>query len=117
MSHKLLRPCQHPGCCALVTGRYCAEHQRDTRSAESQSWHGWYSRRIWTERLRAEQLMLHPWCAACAARGIRRRATDVDHIVPHDGDWQRFCDPANLQSLCHQCHSRKTMAESRAKAR
>ena len=41
----------------------------------------------------------------------------VTIIEPHNGDWQRFTDPSNLQSLCHGCHSAKTMAESRAKGK
>ena len=53
---------------------------------------------------------------ALARRGLRVYATDVDHVEPHDGDWSKFIDPTNLQSLCHSCHSAKTIAESRAKA-
>ena len=47
----------------------------------------------------------------CARRGLRVRATDVDHIVDHKGDWGKFTDRSNLESLCHPCHSRKTMRE------
>ena len=43
--------------------------------------------------------------------GRRVRATDVDHIRDHRGDWALFTDRSNLQSLCHSCHSRKTMRE------
>jgi 5-methylcytosine-specific restriction protein A len=46
---------------------------------------------------------------------MRVRATDVDHIEPHKGSWERFTDRDNLQSLCHSCHSRKTLAEMRQK--
>lgn len=37
--------------------------------------------------------------------------TDVDHIVPHRGDPELLYDEANLQSLCHECHSKKTARE------
>lgn len=44
--------------------------------------------------------------------------TDVDHIIPVDGpDDPRFWDPENHQSLCHACHSAKTMAEQNERRR
>ena len=77
----------------------------------SAQWHGWYSLPVWTGDLRPNQLMREPWCRECARRGIRTRATVVDHIVPHRGDWAKFIDPANHQSLCKICHDRKTARE------
>lgn len=100
----------------LVPGGYCAEHlplhrpQRQ-RSADSAAWHRLYSLPIWTQDLRPGQILREPYCRDCARHGLRVRATDVDHIRPHCGDWALFTDRANLQSLCHSCHSRKTMAE------
>ena len=70
-----------------------------------------YSTNAWKD-LRTAQLLREPFCRACAQRGIRTPATDVDHIQDHKGDWARFTDPDNLQSLCHRCHSRKTAAEN-----
>ena len=69
-----------------------------------------YGTETWGE-LRTEQLLKEPFCRACAARGLRVRATDVDHIRDHKGDWDLFTDRNNLQSLCHSCHSRKTAKE------
>lgn len=120
MASKPLRPCLHPGCTALVRGGYCEQHQPkrvERRSAESRAWRRWYSLPVWTDDLRPAQLLREPWCRECARRGLRVRATDVDHVVPFEGDWKLFTDPTNLQSLCHSCHGRKTAAESRAKAR
>lgn len=98
----------------LVRSGYCAQHKPPARrGADSKAWHAWYSLSIWTDRLRPAQLLRQPFCAACAAQGRRERATDVDHIAPHQGDWQKFVNPANHQSLCHSCHSRKTMREMR----
>ena len=65
-------------------------------------WHGWYSSARW-QRLRARQLLDHPLCAMCAARGLVEPATIVDHIEPHRGDWNRFVT-GKLQSLCKSCH-------------
>ena len=119
MASKPLRPCLYPGCTALVRGGYCDKHQpaeRTRRSEKSLSYRRWYSKKIWTDWLRPQQLSREPFCRVCAKRGVRRYATDVDHVVPHDGDWSKFIDPNNLQSLCHSCHGAKTIAESRAKA-
>lgn len=119
MANKPLRPCLHPGCTALVRGGYCEKHRppdRESRSACSQSYRRWYALPVWTEDLRPKQLAREPFCQECAKHGLRERATDVDHVEPHNGDWGKFTDPSNLQSLCHSCHGRKTIAESRAKA-
>lgn len=119
MAVRPLRPCLHPGCTALVRGGYCDKHRppdANRRSEKSQGYRRWYNLSVWKDDLRPKQLVREPWCQACARRSLRVRATDVDHIQPHDGDWSKFVDPANLQSLCHACHSAKTIRESRAKA-
>lgn len=113
MAMKPLRPCRHPGCGVLVPGGYCAAHQppkEDRRSAEAQAWRWMYGRDEW-KLLRGNQLLEEPFCRECARNGVRRYATDVDHIRDHKGDWAVFTDPKNLESLCHSCHSRKTARE------
>ena len=42
---------------------------------------------------------------------IYTRATVVDHIRPHKGNRELFWDRTNWQSLCKQCHDRKTLTE------
>lgn len=122
MALKPLKPCAHTGCPALTRSTYCDKHRpKDTkrRSIVAAAWHGWYSLPIWVEDLRPSQLMIEPFCRECTRRAraegrpelLRVRATDVDHIKPHRGDWERFTDRGNLQSLCHACHSRKTFEE------
>ena len=113
MAMKPLRPCLHPGCGVLVSSGYCAAHQprsKDQRGAEAQAWRWMYGTDVW-KRLREDQLLREPVCRECARRGVRRYATDVDHIRDHKGDWALFTDPGNLESLCHSCHSRKTARE------
>lgn len=113
MAIKPLRPCRHPGCSVLVSSGYCAAHRPTSpvRSEESKSWRWMYSTGKWTDELRPDQLLREPFCRECARHGKRVWATDVDHIVDHKGDWTVFCDPDNLESLCHSCHSRKTAQE------
>lgn len=113
MAMKPLRPCRHPGCCVLVRDGYCPAHQPrgDRRSEESKSWRWMYNTDKWRLDLRPTQLLREPFCRECARRGLRVKATDVDHIVDHKGDWEKFRDRDNLESLCHSCHSRKTARE------
>ena len=118
-----LKPCRRTGCPELVRGGgYCEKHRRDVRRVkrtvqgergESGEWHGLYYTERWRE-MRAAQLIREPYCRECGRHGVRTKATDVDHIVPHRGNRTRFYDVSNLQSLCHACHSRKTMAERQA---
>lgn len=114
MAMKPKRPCRHPGCSVLVEDGYCERHRpkrTGDRSAEAESWRWMYKTGKWTDDLRPNQLLNEPFCRECARRGERVRATDVDHVVDHKGDWQVFTDPDNLESLCHSCHSRKTATE------
>ena len=84
MALKPLRPCRHPGCRELTRDGYCPKHKpkRAARRASAE-WHGWYSLSIWTDNLRPAQLLREPWCRECARRGVRTRATVVDHVRPH----------------------------------
>lgn len=112
MASKPLRPCQHPGCAVLTRNGWCLAHKpKPAGRRESAAWHSWYNLPIWTDDLRPAQLLREPFCRECARRGLRVRATDVDHVQDHKGNWALFIDPANHQSLCHSCHSQKTMRE------
>jgi 5-methylcytosine-specific restriction endonuclease McrA len=61
--------------------------------------------------IRAAHISREPLCRHCLLAGYTVAATEVDHIVPlsHGGTHAE----ANLQSLCHACHSRKTGREQR----
>lgn len=119
MGSKPLRPCRHPGCCQLVADGYCEAHRPkrvECRSDAAKQWHKLYKLDIWTKELRPTQLAKEPWCRECAKAGVRVKAEEVDHIVDHKGDMALFTDRNNLQSLCHNCHSRKTMRTMRKTA-
>ncbi|WP_213148839.1 HNH endonuclease [Pseudomonas aeruginosa] len=72
--------------------------KRRTLSLNSAAW----------KRLRAEVLADEPLCRMCAARGLVVAATDVDHIQDSRDDYSDDNSRANLQPLCHECHSIKT---------
>lgn len=68
---------------------------------------GW---RWW--HIRSSYIKKNPMCAMCLVDGVYAVATEVDHIIRlHDGGTH---DKKNLQSLCHDCHAKKTAAEARA---
>lgn len=41
-------------------------------------------------------------------------ATLVDHVIPHRGNEVLFWDESNWQSMCADCHNRKTATEDAA---
>jgi 5-methylcytosine-specific restriction protein A len=50
----------------------------------------------------------------CEDEGHVEAATVVDHKIPHSGDYDRFWDEANWQSLCKRHHDIKTATEDGA---
>lgn len=114
--------CAAPGCFATVdvAGRFCSAHaglqaERDAAKARrdagrwerggGSAWRWVYRDPRW-RRVRREQLALRPACYSCGAK-----ATDVDHIIPHQGREEYAFNLDNLQSLCHICHMAKTRAD------
>lgn len=107
-----MRMCKAPGCMRLTADGWCPDHKPKYERGESAAWHYLYTNpRYGWKRRRSAQLVTEPFCRECARRGLRVRATEVDHIVPHRGDVRLFCE-GELQSLCHRCHSGKTMQEN-----
>lgn len=113
------KPCAHPGCGALVEGRYCPAHERERQKAvdaarPTASERGYGSR--W-QKARATFLQRHPLCAECERVGRVTAASVVDHVVPHKGDQRLFWDTSNWQPLCTTCHGRKTATQDSGFAR
>lgn len=63
------------------------------------------------QKLRKWKLATDPFCASCGGS-----ANQVDHIQPIADGGARL-DPANLQSLCISCHSKKTAIDKKARLR
>jgi len=111
MPTKPKKPCEHPGCPALVEQgtRFCEMHQpMHTETVRSAAARG-YGRKWQKESKRF--LQAHPLCVQCASEGKYVKATVVDHIKPHRGDQKLFWDESNWQPLCKQCHDLKTFRE------
>lgn len=60
------------------------------------------------QRFAKQYLRQHPVCVACEVKP----ATQVDHIRRMSDGGDKW-DDANLQALCHGCHSRKTKREGK----
>jgi 5-methylcytosine-specific restriction protein A len=111
------RPCSRTGCPNLVPKGYCATcapkyssraMAESRRPSAAMRGYG----RPW-QKMREVHLRMHPLCADIYGdHGVRvAPAVELDHIVPHKGDMEKFWDPANLQGLCKECHSKKTATE------
>lgn len=98
-----IRLCLEPRCHSPATYRgRCASHSRE----HERHTHGnkaIYNSKRW-QMLRRKRLFVDPLCP-CG-----HIATDVDHIHPIEQGGLPF-SMANTQSLCAQCHGRKTRAE------
>lgn len=100
--------CTEPGCTAFAEiGNKCKDHYKRIRKDSRKEYKGWYSNKPW-RILRKKWLFSNPLCVECKKQGILTPADTVDHIIPHRGEWHLFMDPENLQSLCKECHDRKT---------
>lgn len=98
-----MRVCSLPGCGQLTptTGR-CAQHRDQRGSAASRGYdHRW-------RKTRAAYLAEHPLCQGV---GCFAWATDVHHLDGLGPNGPDGHSPANLQGLCHSCHSRTTAVE------
>ena len=108
---KLVKPCAYPGCPTLHRGGlYCAKHIKKVGGIRAKTAEMGYGGE-W-RKARAKFLRAHPYCvcADCKAAG-RRRATVVDHIIPHRGDMTLFWDQTNWQAMASPCHNKKTFRE------
>ena len=103
-----LQPCAEPRCSVLVSHGRCATHARQREQARPNT----DIRKLYhTARWRAVRqglLSSAPLCTLCLQGQRVTPATDIDHVVPHRGELERFWDSGNLQPLCHPCHARKT---------
>ncbi|WP_195612703.1 HNH endonuclease [[Clostridium] symbiosum] len=111
MPKKPKKPCKHPGCPGLTSGKYCEEHEALHKGDRATSSGRGYDSR-W-RRARSRFLKAHPLCVRCQEQGRLVKASVVDHIVPHRGDEKLFWDKSNWQALCKNCHDSKTMTEDR----
>lgn len=108
MPMRPLAACATAGCPNRVRSGHCAEHARQQEnSRDNVEVRRWYRTSRW-KRLRYIKWEQSPWCVDCRAEGVMKPWTDLDHQVPHRGDYALFWDPKNLVGRCHEHHSAKT---------
>jgi len=107
-----------PRCAESFTGKRCPQcpdsrvaqrHVYDLRRGSARS-RGYD--RDW-DRVRNYHLFLEPLCRHCSAESPDQvtAGTEVDHITPIRVGGARL-DHANLQTLCHQHHARKSLEDA-----
>ena len=99
--------CHIPGCPNKADrGSLCRDHQKLSRNSNTKSPYGG----TWN-KARKMFLNENPLCIECMREGVTRAGTEVDHIIPHHGNYELFWDQSNWESLCNHHHSQKTMTE------
>ncbi|GAH66471.1 unnamed protein product, partial [marine sediment metagenome] len=100
--------CRYLGCPnrSEKESSYCVLHKKQKERERPTSTTRGYNYR-W-QKVRRMYLRENPLCVECLTLGIITPATVVDHIEPHRGDYEKFWDEDNMQSLCESCHNRKT---------
>lgn len=114
MPRKPKTPCKYPGCDKLVEGTYCEEHKKITDKQYNQYQRDRKVQRFYQSpewrAVRRRKLDQNPLCEECLKHNKVTKATMVDHIVPIKQGGEAF-NMNNLQSLCNECHSRKSVQE------
>lgn len=108
MPYKPRPGCKYPLCPnrAEKGSSYCNLHKPKKEDNRPSSTARGYNYR-W-QKVRKMYLKENPLCVECLNLGIITPATIVDHIEPHKGDYDKFWDEDNMQSLCEKCHNIKT---------
>src|SRR5699024_8750273 len=74
-----------------------------------------YNSREWRSLREYVMAINHYLCVGCSIPGTKPVVANVvDHIIPTSFDWSLRLDINNCQTLCHECHNRKT-AEDKIK--
>lgn len=114
MPHAALRPCNQPGCPALITkGSYCAQHSRQAEQARGSAAARGYDSK-WRKK-RAAYLRVHPLCVDPYGLHphVVMAARVVDHMVPLEQGGKD--DESNYQPLCDLCHNHKRATDDKRK--
>jgi len=105
MATKMKRPCNHPGCGALIiTGARCSKHTKQfhvdyRKSRTDTDEQRFYGSKVWREtslQYRKE----HPVCEVCG-----NNPSELVHHIKHVLDGGDRLDKRNLQAVCRSCQA------------
>jgi 5-methylcytosine-specific restriction protein A len=118
MPYAPARPCNHPGCPALVLdGPRCKEHTKAyvsayNRNRGSSAQQGYDKHWVKIRKKVLERDGYICQCQECLGSGRIVPASQVDHKIPFKSlDDPLRLDMNNLQSLSAACHSKKTATQ------
>lgn len=117
MPYKPARPCAFSRCPNTVRGksRYCDNHKdqekKNTYNGKQSTKDNFYQSRSWI-KFRNWFRAKNPLCKHCLEKGIVTPMKIVDHIKPISEGGEKFSED-NCQSLCQECHNRKTFGKER----
>jgi 5-methylcytosine-specific restriction protein A len=105
------KPCRKSGCPNLVSdgSGFCADHQ-EVRRDRAKKTEPFYCTAAW-QRARSIKRKNSPLCEACLSNGKTVAAQMVDHIIEIKEGGAKLAQ-SNLQSLCFDCHNKKTHGKS-----
>jgi len=109
-----LHQCSASGCSGLTRKRFCQKHaeldkkksRQYDRERDQTEERKWYHSTRWRKASKAF-LDENPLCAECLRKGRDTAAYLIDHIKPHNGDYNLFWNQENWQELCNACHEEK----------
>jgi 5-methylcytosine-specific restriction enzyme A len=117
MPQRAAKPCKTFGCRGLARGNaFCetcqangkARRPRDLRPNSTSRGYDWKWRDYRIGFLERNPFCVDPLGVHAKRNEFNVLATRVDHKIPHSGDEELFWRESNHQSLCENCHNRKT---------
>lgn len=112
------KPCSYHGCPKITSGRFCSDHealdkkkqQEYDKERDQSEERQWIHSQRWRDARNAF-LAEHPICMECERQGRDTVAYLVDHIIPHNGNYELFWDQSNWQSMCNPHHEEKHIGD------
>ena len=114
--NKALRECMHPGCVALVKGRYCSAHNVKSEYVRDEWKEKFYGSRRWFNTSRRFKAA-NPLCIDCQDAGVVR-VVEVVHHYPYLEDLiDKNIDDGHsfeyLYALCKECHTKRHSGDTK----
>jgi len=85
--------------------------EHDAKRRAEKPWRAWYNTPEW-KAARKAQLTRQPLCERHLKRGEKVRASVVNHIGRHGGNWHRFIN-GPFESVCKGCHDSAIQREEK----
>lgn len=91
--------------------RRARSREHDAKRRAEKPWRAWYNTPEW-KAVRRAQLERQPLCERCLRQSKRVKASVVNHVGRHGGNWQRFIN-GPFESTCKPCHDSAIQREEK----